>query len=52
MAEDGSLNLRGRQFQPAVTGTACRLEQQRAHGGEDLPVAAEGVDVAVGDAAA
>ena len=53
VAEDGGLDLgRPATFELAVAGPAGRLEQSRAHGGEDLPVALERVDVAVGDAAA
>ena len=52
VAEDGGLDVGGRDAKLAVAGAAGRLEQRGAHGGEDLPVGAQGVEVAVGDAAA
>ena len=52
VAEDGGLDLARRHFELAVAGPPRRLEERGAHGGEDLPVAVEVVDVAVRDAAA
>ena len=52
MAEDGGLDLADGDREPGVAGAVGRGEERGAHGGEDLPVAVEAVDVAVGDAAA
>ena len=52
MAEDGGLHLGDGKLQLAVAGAVGLLEQGGAHAGDDLPVAAERIDVALGDAAA
>ena len=52
MAEDGRLDVRDGDLELAVAGAIGLLEQRGAHAGDDLPVAFERVNVAVGDAAA
>ena len=52
MAEDGGLDVSSRDAQLAVAGAVGLLEQRRTHGGNDLPIRAERIDIVVGDAAA
>ena len=52
MAEDGGLHLADRELQLAVAGAVGLLEQGRAHGGMTSSSSVEGVNVALGDAAA
>ena len=50
--EDGGLDVGGGYLELAVAGASGLGEQRRTHAREDLPVACERIDVAVGDAAA
>ncbi len=52
MAEDGGLHFGDGKLELAVAGAVGRLEQGGAQAGHDLPVVAEGIEVALGDAAA
>ena len=52
MAEDGGLHLGDRELQRGVAGAIELLEQGGAQAGHDLPVIAERIEVALGDAAA
>ena len=38
MTEDSSVDVSRRYLQPGVTGAACWFHEERAHGGEHLPV--------------
>ena len=52
VAEDGGLDLRRRDAELAVAAMGRFLEESGAHAGDDIPVGMEGVEIALGDAAA
>ena len=52
VAEDGGLHLGDGEVQRGVAGAGGFPEQGGAQAGHDLPVVAEGIEVALGDAAA
>ena len=52
MTEDGGLAPRAAAAEARVAGATRGLEQRGAHAGQHLPVVAERVEIALGDAAA
>jgi hypothetical protein len=52
LAEDGGLDVRRRDAELAIAATGGFLEQRGTHAGDGIPVGVEGVEIALGDAAA